>query len=185
MAENQKKITALWVACLISIGMSGYLMFTKFHHDVPKVVYIDNNVLLEKYQGMIEAKNEFEKTSAQWQANVDTLSKELEGEIKGYEKERGQMTAKERSLKEELINHKQNQFYQYREAMKKKYKDEEEKMTAAVLQKVNGYITDYGKRNNYTIILGANNSGNVVYAQEALDITVPVLDYINKMYAGK
>lgn len=161
----------------------GFLILFMLHFtEHRKVVYVDTNVLMSKYQGMIDAHAEFEKKAAKWQANVDTLIKNFQDELKSYEKQRLKMTAKERELKEELLNNRQNQLNQYREAIAKKAKEENQRMTQTVLNNVNDYIKEYGKRKGYRYILGANGSGNVVYANDAYNITDDLLKGLNEEY---
>ena len=50
------------------------------------VVYIDVNVLMADYEGMKDAKKEFEEKSKVWQANVDSLIADFQNELKVYEK---------------------------------------------------------------------------------------------------
>lgn len=147
-----------------------------------KVVYVDNGVLMTKYEGMKDARKEYEKKAAVWQANADTLVSEWEKELKSYEKERSRMSAKERELKEQLLGNKQQQITQYREAVQMKAREEEQKMTQTVLNEVNEYITQYGKRNRYSFILGATGMGNIVYANKSKDITEKILKGLNEVY---
>ncbi len=165
-------------ALVVAVLILAYFQF--FRSD--KIVYVDTNVLMGKYQGMIDARGEFQKQAATWQANVDTLIKGFQNELKGYEKERSRMTAKEKELKEELLNNKQGQINQYREAMGKKYRDEEGKMTQSVLNLVNDYVKEFGKRKGYKYILGANGSGSLVYTKEKYDITEELLKGLNEEY---
>ncbi|MEO1254184.1 MAG: OmpH family outer membrane protein, partial [Bacteroidota bacterium] len=69
----------------------------------PTVVYVDSSQLLENYEGMKVARQAFQQKAAQWQANIDTLKLELDREIKKYESEKKNMSAKERELNEKLI----------------------------------------------------------------------------------
>lgn len=147
-----------------------------------KVVYVDNGVLMTKYEGMKDARKEYEKKAAVWQANADTLVSEWERELKAYEKERSGMSAKERELKEQLLSNKQQQIAQYREAVQMKAREEEQKMTQTVLNEVNDYLKDYGKKRGYTFILGATGVGNIVYANEARNITEEIVKGLNEQY---
>jgi outer membrane protein len=147
-----------------------------------KVVYVDNGVLMSKYEGMKDARKEYEKKAAVWQANADTLMSEWQNELKAYEKERSRMTAKEKELKEQLLSNRQQQISQYQEAVQMKAKEEEQKMTQTVLNEVNDYLKEYGKKHNFTYILGATGMGNIVYANEARNITEEVLKGLNEMY---
>lgn len=163
---------------VLAVLVLAYFQF--FRSD--RIVYVDTNVLMGKYQGMIDARAEFEKKAATWQANVDTLIKGFQDELKNYEKERSRMSAREKELKEELLNNKQMQINQFREAMGKKYRDEEGKMTQSVLNMVNDYVKEFGKRKGYKYILGANGSGSLVYTQEKFDITEELLKGLNDEY---
>ncbi len=147
-----------------------------------RVAYVKLGPLLEKYQGMIDARADYQRISFAWRANVDTLANELQNRIKAYEKDRARMSPKERQLSEELLRNKQQQFIQYRDATQSKAQEEDRKMTESVLQKVNTYVEKYGKRSRYHIILGANSSGNIMYAAEALDITEEITKGLNEEY---
>lgn len=147
-----------------------------------KVVYVDNNVLMTKYEGMKDSRAEYEKKAAVWQANADTLMSEWQNELKAYEKERNRMTAKEKELKEQLLSTRQQQIGQYQEAVQLKAKEEEQKMTQTVLNEVNDFLKEYGKKHNYTYILGATGIGNIVYANKAHDITEEILKGLNQLY---
>ena len=137
---------------------------------------------MQEYKGMKDARAEYEKKAAQWQANTDTLISQWQNELKSYEKERTGMSKKERELKEELLRNKQGQINQYQEAIKLKARDEDQALTQNVLNTVNDYIKEYGKSKGYTFILGANGSGNIAYAHESRDITAKIIEGLNKQY---
>lgn len=143
------------------------------------LAYVDTSRLMTEYKGMEDVKKVIESKEKTWQASVDTLTQELQNDIKKYEKERGQMSDREKKTTEQLLGHKQQQFMQYKEASKNKVAEEGQKITNEVLSKVNGKITDYGKKNNYTIVFGTS-SGNIVYANEAINITDQILELLNK-----
>ena len=46
------------------------------------------------------------------------------------------------------------------------------------------YIVEFGKQNDYDLILGADGNGTVMYAKEMLDISKNVTVYINNKYKG-
>lgn len=53
-----------------------------------------------------------------------------------------------------------------------------------IWKQINQFMDDYGKENNYDVILGATGQGNIMYAKEQDDITKPILEYINNKYSG-
>jgi len=173
--KKQNIINIALIACVITLGAFKFI-------KNEKTVYVEVGRLMQEYKGMKDARAEYEKKVAQWQANADTIIAQWENELKIYEKERSKMTKKERELKEELLRNKQTQISQYREAVEMKARDEDKALTQNVLNAVNDYVAEYGKHKGYKYILGANGSGNVIYAEESCDITDDVIEGLNKQY---
>ncbi|PKV51941.1 periplasmic chaperone for outer membrane proteins Skp [Aquimarina sp. MAR_2010_214] len=53
-----------------------------------------------------------------------------------------------------------------------------------VWTRLNQYVKEYGIANQCKIILGTQGVGNIMYAQEEIDITTKVLEYANAKYEG-
>lgn len=171
-------LVSLNIVLLIAVSI---LYVVVFKND-RKVAYVDTLSLMKNYKGMQMAREEFQKKATVWQANIDTLTNEVQMAIKDYEKERNGMTKKERELTEELIRTKQQQLINYQQAIQQQSQQEDEKMTGEVLQVVNSYLKNYGEENNYQIILAATQAGNIIYAEDALNITDEVTEGLNKSY---
>lgn len=167
----------------IILGISVFSLYRSYSSN--DLVYIDTNKLLNGYQGMIDARADFQKKAAVWKSNIDTLAAEVEKSIKDYEKESTKMTDKEKELSRELIGTKQKQLADYQRAMQDKAAQEDNQMTKLVLDQVNAYISKYGKEHGYSIVLATTETGNIAYADEGLDITDKVLEGLNKEYTGQ
>jgi outer membrane protein len=175
----------LWTISLFNfIALLVFVSYTFFFKS-GKIVYVDSNKLINGYQGMLDARKIYQQKATAWKANVDTLASEVQQQIFKYEKESPKMTAKERSLSQELLRTKQSQLTQYQQAMNAQAQQEDSKMTSDVLTQVNAYLKKYGEQKGYTIILAATEYGNLAYADNALDITEEVLAGLNKEYAGQ
>jgi len=175
MKKVQWVINGLVLAGVIALG--GYHLLVK-----EKTVYVNIGRLMEEYEGMKDARQEYEKLSNQWQANLDTLISDWQEELKAYEKEHSGMTKKEKELKEELLLNKQQQINQYQEAIKLKAREEEQKLTQNAVNRINDFMEEFGKKNGYSIILGADGSGNLLYADKKIDITDLVLEGLQEEY---
>jgi len=165
-----------------SVIICAILVLTWLHFRSSGIVYVDTNVLMQKYQGMKDARAEFEKKAKVWQTESDTLVKEWQNQLKAYEKERTGLTAKEKQLKEEKLRNKQQQINGYRQSTEKKAHEEEQKLTQTVINQVNDYVSEYGKKHGYKYIMGANGTGNILYADKKNDITEIILEGLNKEY---
>ena len=150
-----------------------------------ELVYVDVNKLIEGYNRTKTAKVEFEKKASTMKANVDSLLTGWQKELQNYEKERASFSAKELKLKQELLQNKQQQINGYQEAIQKQIQEEDKKITQTVINDINDYVKEYGKKHGYKIIFGASGGGNIMYANESTDLTADVLKGLNAEYGNK
>jgi outer membrane protein len=130
-------------------------------------------------------KADFEKKATILKTNVDSLLTDWQKELQVYEKERSTMTPKELQLKQELLANKQQQINGYQEAIQKQIQEEDKKSTQTVINDINDFIKEYGKKHGYKIIFGASGGGNIMYAAESTDLTEDVLKGLNAEYDNK
>lgn len=172
--------TSLYSILFIAVGTLYYLQF-----DKDEVVYIDSTKVLQEYQGMINARSTYQQKAKVWQSNVDTLAIEVNRAIQDFEQSKSTMSDKEQQLSKQLIRTKQTQLTDYQKAIQDKAAQEDAQMTRQVLEEVNAYIADFGEKHGYRIILAATEYGNLVYAEDALDITEEVIKGLNANYVGQ
>jgi outer membrane protein len=155
-----------------------------FYKQSSELVYVDVNKLLEGYKRTKIVRTEFETKAKTLNANVDSLLVDWQNELKDYEKNRSNYSKKELELKQELLGNKQQQINNYQQAIQKQIQEEDKKSTQTVINDINDYIKEFGKEKGYKIIFGASGSGNIMYADEATDLTETVLEGLNKEFEG-
>ena len=176
-----KKIT-LAIAILALLASITTFFYTQ---EKSKLVYVDVNKLLDGYKRTKVVKAAFEKKAKVLRANVDSLVTDWQKELKLYEKERANYSKKELALKQELLGNKQQQINNYQQVIQKKIQEEDKKSTQTVVNDINDYVTEYGKRKGYKMIFGASGGGNIMYADKSADLTEKVLAELNADFEGK
>ena len=156
-----------------------------FAKSSSQLVYVDVNKLIEGYNRTKIVKAEFEKKATIMKGNIDSLMSGWQKELQTYEKERASLSPKELKLKQELLQNKQQQINGYQEAIQKQIQEEDKKVTQTVVNDINDYIKEYGKKKGYKIIFGASGGGNIMYAEEDSDLTEDVLKGLNAEYGTK
>jgi outer membrane protein len=169
--------------CLLAVLIVAMLLINNFANK--KIVYVETGILFEQYEGMKKARIQMELKQKELKAGVDSLVNLFQEDLKTYERNRSKMSAKERELKEELLRVRQQQVNNYHQSIQKKSTEEEQRLTQTQVNRINDFLKEYGKEKGYRFILGANGSGNVVYALEALNITTEVLEGLNEEYNGE
>lgn len=150
-----------------------------------ELVYVDVNKLVEGYKRTKVVKAEFDKKATTMKGNIDSLMTGWQKELQAYEKERVSLSPKELKLKQELLQNKQQQINGYQEAIQKQIQEEDRKVTQTVINDINDYVKEYGKKHGYKIIFGASGGGNIMYAAESTDLTEVVLNGLNAEYEKK
>lgn len=167
----------LFLGIVIAIGLS--------FQSRRKLVFIDTNLLLQEYQGLHDARIEYEKQAKKWQENVDSLVTEWQKELEEYEKRISKLSKQEKQLQEEILNNKREKILKYKEAINQKSVEEEQKIRTNLVNEVNELLFVYGREKNYDIVFGANGSGNIIYAKKVKDKTQEALAYVQKKYKEK
>jgi len=54
-----------------------------------------------------------------------------------------------------------------------------------IWDRLNANINEYGKAQQYKIILGTQGGGNIMFADDSVDLTAEVLEYANAKYEGE
>ena len=168
---------------IIAIIISVFSFF--YFQSSNEQVYVDVNKLLKGYNRTKIVKAEFEEKAKTLNANVDSLMVDWQKELKTYEKERSKMTKKELELKQELLSNKQQQINNYQQAIQKQIQEEDKKSTQTVINDINDYVKEYGKKKGYKIIFGASGGGNIMYASKGSDLTEEILLGLNSDFKGK
>lgn len=175
---------ALGVSGLALLAVLGFMgWFFLVHKD--KIAYVDASKLLGEYKGAIDVRKEMEGKTAQIQANVDTLTYEVQQLITSYEQEAQKLSEKVRKDRQSTIAAKQQQLMQYQQAVRENMLQEDGKASQEVIGEINRFLTGYGKEKHYKLILIASNVGTIAYADEGIDLTNEVLEALNRNYLPK
>jgi outer membrane protein len=172
----------LFFNILISLAVLGLIVF--FYPKDKRTGYIDFKVLLNKYEGIKTAGKEFEIKAKIFKDNIDTLTAELNAEIKDFEAKQKNMSAKERGFRKDELQKKRNDLIRYQEAAGAKVQEEQEKMVNNFSKEIQTYLDEYCKSNNYKMIF-YRQEGTIAYAEEGCDITEEILKGINERYKNK
>lgn len=164
----------------ITVVLAAVGVYSQWSNPSPKLAYIESGKVLNEYKEMKVAREQFQQKTVIWKGNIDTLAAEFQSGLQHYEKDKATLSKKEQELTEQLLKGKREKWMQYQQAIEKQAAEEDQKMTAEVLNKLNTFLTAYGKEKGYMFIFGANESGNVVYANEAVNITDEVIKAINE-----
>lgn len=149
------------------------------------IVYVESNKLLEGYQGMKDARRSFEAKAKGWERQNQALVGGFRTAVEQYQKTAASLTAEQRAAAEQKLQAQQQQGAVEQQKIQAQAQEAEAKLTQTVLESVNKKVEAYGKTHGYKMILIAAPSGTIAYGEKNLDITTPVLAYLNAQYRKK
>ena len=147
-----------------------------------KIAYVESNKMLDGYQGMKDARRAFEGKARGWEKQNQTMLAGFKTAVEAYQKQAPGLSAEQRAATEQKLQAQQQEVGQQQQQLQAQAQAEEAKLTQTVLESVNKKVEAYGKANGYQLILIAAPSGTIAYGQKNLDITAPVLKYLNAGY---
>jgi outer membrane protein len=155
------------------------------HIHTPKIVCIRTAVLVDGYLGTKEAKQLHSQKVQQWQANIDTLSGNLNENIANYHFQQTRLNAMQLQQMVADLQQEKNNLEKYKYTIEEKAQEEEEKLMQGTLKQINTFIEAYALRKGYTVVMGTTTSGNILFADKSIDITDEILTALNAEYNKK
>src|SRR5713101_967868 len=148
------KYQKLFIGAIVIIGLYTASMSTFNFLRTQRVGYINNSVLLEKYPGAQQAREQLTKKTDEWKKNIQTLETELNQLNQEILQNASTWNKQTLAAKEDTIKRKQTEYTRYSRAISEKATQTETELFQPVYTELNARITDFGKAKGYDIILG-------------------------------
>lgn len=165
----------MWTAILL---ITAYLIYTHFAHNT-KVGYVIIQDIYNQFDLKKEMQKKYEKSHNARKRMLDSLAMEIKMIGERIDSKKGKDTSDIREFKMKRMDYyEQNRKLSQDDSSQMKQYDEE------ILSQLNQYIKDYGKENHYQFIFG-NGNGSLMTADESMNITSQLTQYVNQRYSDK
>ena len=153
--------------------------------EANKIAYVESGRLLEGYQGMKDARRSFEAKAKGWESQNQALVSGFQAAVQQYQKTAASLTPEQRAAAEQKLQQQQQEGAVAQQKIQAQAQEAEAKLTQTVLGSINKKVEAYGKAHGYKLILIATPNATVAYGEKSLDVTAPVLAYLNAEYRKK
>jgi outer membrane protein len=147
-----------------------------------KIGFIDSEKIFAEYQATSVAQAEFEADIQQWNQELETRKRELEKMTEDFESQRLILSQQKQQEMEEQLQTKRTEldaFVQEIWGPAGKVAQRNEQLTRPIVEKIREVLNEIGNQEGFSIIFDAID-GNVVYADQALDLTDRVIARLNE-----
>jgi len=150
-----------------------------------KVVYVNQDTLLKtcKYYQMLE--KEIANRKAKLEANYKNRVSGFQSEMQGYQQKANQMTEDEMRAAQQTMQMKEQQIMSQSQDEQGKMEKEVSTMHKNIDAKITKFMKQYALKKGYRFILTYSSAGDILYANDSLDVTSEVVNGLNENYLKK
>lgn len=171
----------VYSACILAlVAVSAYL-----YVSMPKIAYVRALDMFERYEAMKEASAVYKTKHERWTQLTDSLRNRLDFQLNLYNNQKAAMSETEQQKQEAYLASLQNDYLQQAKQLEEKALQEDQRMTASVLERINQFVDQYGKEHGYTLIFATTAEGEMIYGDSSIDITDEIVDALNNAYKGE
>ncbi len=149
------------------------------------VVYINIDSLLSNYNFANDLNEKFLKKQEDSRTDFNFKAKQLEKEAVEFQRKlqnKGFLTrARAEAAQRKLLEKKQN-LQQLDQKLSAELMAEQNANSKRLYDSVINYLKLYNAKHNYSLILSTTKGGNVLFAQQGLDITEDIIKGLNSRY---
>lgn len=175
--KNGIALVALTIG-LVSMLCCGYTTYRVRANE--KIAFVELQKVFDEFEMTKEYKSKLETVVLARKNITDSLGLDLTARSKALKQTQSPDQNKVQGFlyDKEYYQEKVKQMDEDNLALKRKYDSE-------INSQLNQYVKDYGQKNGYRFIYGAEGSGVLMYARETDNISEQVISYINERYKGK
>ncbi len=149
------------------------------------VVYVNTDTLLMNYKLSIELNEAFLKKQENRRTELNQKVKGLEAEMREFQRKlenNGFLSRERAEAARDAILLKQQKLQQLQQDMTNQMMNEQADLNKKLFDKITSCLREFNKEMGYDIILSTTLGGNVLFAKDGFDITLKLLEELNKDY---
>lgn len=148
-----------------------------------KIGFVNNSEVINKYQMKIDIEEKFDQKDQAYKKRTDSIGLAYQQDALKTQEELSKLPNEKQREGSQAFTQKWQSVQQELQLEQQKMQQEFNKEIDSVLETVKGFVSDYGKANGYTFILGKNEAGSVMYGAETQDLTQTIIEALNAEYS--
>jgi outer membrane protein len=170
-----------WIAGAAILLVLGVVFYIGSIISKTRTAFVNTEMVYNNFDLKKKLELQLKTTETSRQAILDSLRFQLEFlsvEVQKPEK-------KSDSALVHRFNALRDYYFQQQQAFTEANQNQATQYTDQIWTQLNQYIKEFGDEHDYEYIFGANGDGALMYADDAVNITDDVNQYVNNKYQGK
>ncbi len=151
------------------------------------VAFVNNDSILSSYELVKKMRADLEAKGRRLEGEVASKQTAFEKDAAYFQEQVAKKAISEQSAQEIYGQLQQNQqkIYELRDRYASELQQSEMDMNIALLDSVMNFLNRYNEKYKFDYILGFTKGGNILYANDTLDVTGDVIKELNAEYLSK
>ena len=149
----------------------------------PLIAFINSDSVLKSYKYLDVKRKELEEKTKKLDKEYQNRVQGLQSEITNYQRNVGNLTLSQARALEEDLQKKQQNLRVYEQSLTQELMGEEAKLNKELYDRVTAFLKKYGQSNGLHIVFKFDQTSDVLFAGDSLDITSAVITGLNSEYA--
>jgi outer membrane protein len=147
-----------------------------------KIAYIHSDSVLKNYAYFTAATEKLQAKGKRLEMELQGRAQTLQAEIESYQRNAGTLTQNQARAVEEDLGKKRQNLQMYQESLYQELQQDQDKGTKDLYDRITSYLSTYGKEKGLQMVLKYNASSDLIFANQALDISSDVVKGLNEQY---
>lgn len=159
---------------------------SKQSNEKGKIVYVNIDSLMEKYNFYQDSKNNLEGQIKNMQKEVEERATSIQKEYVGYQQKGDNMTPVEMQAAQKSLAAKEQSLNAYKAKVEESLMKQQQQLDKLLKDKINAYLSKKAEDHGYDYILSYTSAGiGMLYGSKQLDITNEVIGELNELYKNE
>jgi len=155
-------------------------LFVTSCQEQAKIGFVDNGKVINDFQEKLDLEAKFKIKEDAFRKKFDSIDKAFQEEVQKFQAEANSMTQAKAQEKYQVLGQKRQMQDQQKQMEAQQFQQEFQTKIDTLIVKVKKFVSEYGKKNGYTYILGTSDAAStVLYGKEENDLTETILDALN------
>jgi len=151
------------------------------------VAFVNNDSIMSNYELVKKMRSDLEAKGRRLEGEVASKQKSFEKDAAYFQEQVAKKTINDQSAQEIYgqLQQNQQQIYSLRDRYAAELQQSEMDMNIALIDSVMNFLKRYNEKYKFDYILGFTKGGNILYANDTLDVTSDVIKELNAEYLRK
>ena len=149
----------------------------------PKIAFVDNGILINDYQEKKDLEAKFQLKEEAFRKKFDSVDQAFQLEVQKFQLEANKMAPAKAQEQYQLLGKQKQLNDQQKQIEAQEFQKAFQDEIDSIIVTVKDFVKDYGKKNQYTYILGTSDAAaNVLYGTDENNLTKVILEALNAAY---